>query len=196
MRIKITAGFCSIVCLLGWIDLPLCGYFLVGILVHELGHLLALKLCRIPVTGVELRFCGAVIQTEWMDYGREFGCAAAGPVAGLMLGIVTLYSVPKLAMASLGLAAFNLLPLYPMDGGRMLRALLLLLCREERAEKVLNWVTIGTCLSLMVLACWGTVYLQAGVWPIFVSLALLWRAGGKEKQLLFSGIEDKMKEQE
>ena len=176
--------------------MELCGWFLLASLVHELGHLLAMKLCGVRIEKIRLDACGAVIETGWMRYGTEWICAASGPLAGIALGLGALRGSPELAVISLGLSVFNLLPLYPMDGGRMLRDCLMHFCTEEHGEKILHWVTMGTCMVLMVLACWGAVVLQAGVWPIFAALVLLWRVGGQEKQLLFYGIEDKMKRPE
>lgn len=196
MRVRITAGFCALISILGWISPVLCVFFLIGILVHELGHLMALKLCRVSVDALELRCCGAMIRTAWMDCRRELICALAGPVCSLVFGVAVLRSVPELGLISLGLTVVNLLPLYPMDGGRILRAALMSRCREETAERIVHWTMMGTCLLLMVLACWGAAVLQAGLWPIFAALVLLWRADGKEKQLLFSGTEDKIKKQE
>lgn len=184
------------VCVFGWLDTELCGWFLLGMLLHELGHLLVLRVCGVAVRGIRIGISGAVIESGCSSYGKEFLCAAAGPAVNILLAAVVLRAVPVFAMVNTALAAVNLLPLYPLDGGRMLRSVLLLRCSQERAEKIVHWVTMGTCLTLMVLACWGTVSLQAGIWPIFAALVLLWRAGGKEKQLLFCGAADKMKEQE
>ena len=84
---------------------------------------------------------------------------------------------PLFALVSFGLAAVNLLPVYPLDGGRALRAVLYSHLDETKARKILRgalWVTLTT---LMLLACWLTVSCQAGLWPIFVALVLLCRAG-------------------
>lgn len=196
MKIKISTVFCAMVCILGWLNAVLCGWFLLGMLVHELGHLVVLRLCGVPVGGIRIGVCGAVIETGWMAYGKEIVCAAAGPAVNILIGASVLRAEPEFGLVNLALAAVNLLPFYPMDGGRMLRAVLLLCCSQEWAERIVHWATVGTCLVLMVLSCWATAALQAGVWPIFAALVLLWRAGGKEKQLLFSGAEDKMKGQE
>lgn len=196
MRIKITVGFLALACLLGWLDLKFCGCFLLGVLVHEAGHFMVLRLCGIPVTGISLGLCGAVMDTGCMSYRQEFLCAAAGPAASVLLGLPVLPFASMLGLISLGLAAVNLLPLYPLDGGRMLHAFLMLLLPQKRAERVLHTITVAVCLLLMVAACWVTVCLQAGIWPIFAALVLLWRIGGMEKQLHFSCSADKMKGQE
>lgn len=194
-RLEITFGFCAAVCALGWLNGQLTLWLLICIAAHEMGHLAALRLCGIPVLGLRLSLTGAVIRTGLMAYGQEAICAAAGPGASLLLGVVLLRVVPEAGMLSLGLAAVNLLPLYPMDGGRILAALLLR-AAPERAYRVLSRVSFAVCGILMLLACWAAAVLQMGLWPVFAALILLCRAGNTEKQLLFSVQKDKMVEQE
>lgn len=193
--IEISFGFCAAVCTLGWLNAPLTYWLLLCIAVHESGHLAALRLAGAPVLGLRLSLRGAVIRTGLMSYGQEAVCAAAGPAASLLLGAGLLRAVPEVGLLSLGLAAVNLLPLYPLDGGRILVAVLLR-AAPRQAYAVLSRVSFVVCALLMLLACWGTAALQMGLWPIFVALILLCRAGNTEKQLLFSMRRDKMEEQE
>ena len=119
-KFKVSLGFCAAVCILAWLDLSLCGSFLLCGLCHELGHLIALRLCRIPVEKIMVGTVGAVICARFSDYSRELICAAAGPAAGMILAGALFRCAPKVALVSVLLSAVNLLPLYPMDGGRIL----------------------------------------------------------------------------
>ena len=98
--------------------------FLVGVLlaalIHELGHLLALKIAGGRVLSIRLRSFGARIEAAPMSPGRTALCALAGPAAGA-LTIFAYKSLPELALAGLVQTVFNLLPVYPLDGGRALR---------------------------------------------------------------------------
>ena len=87
---------------------------------------------------------------------------------------------PELSAVSFLLGAVNCLPLYPLDGGRMLRSALALMCPAYLAEKLQHFAAAVVCSVLMVLACWATVELQAGLWPMFAVLVLLCRVASKE----------------
>lgn len=101
--------------------------------VHELGHLAALRLAGIRVRRLTLHAAGARLETDPMGPGEELCCALAGPVAGA-LTMVLWRSFPELALAGLVQTAFNLLPVYPLDGGRAWRAARALARRQDLAE--------------------------------------------------------------
>jgi len=111
--------------------------FFASVLVHELGHSRVALRYGIPIRGITLFVFGGVAQIgrEPDSPGAEFRIAIAGPLTSLGLaalfggvGIVgadvALVSVPAqwLARINLAVALFNLLPGFPLDGGRVLRA--------------------------------------------------------------------------
>lgn len=89
--------------------------------IHEAGHLIALWACGVRVSRITVGPSGAKIETGPMEPGQELFCALAGPAAGLMVCLFWRFA-PRLALCALVQSAFNLLPIYPVDGGRALRA--------------------------------------------------------------------------
>ena len=120
-RIEADGGFWLVLALMVLL-FPL--RFLAGILMaallHECGHLLAIWLTGGRVLSIRLHGGGARIEAVPMEPGREALCALAGPGLGAMT-ILAWRVFPELALAGLVQTAFNLLPIYPLDGGRAVR---------------------------------------------------------------------------
>ncbi len=107
---------------------------------HELGHAWVALRYDIGVESITLWILGGLASLSEMprEWDREFWIAVAGPgasllLAGICLGVVTVlpadltvlvFVVGFLAVTNVVLAVFNMLPAFPMDGGRVLRALL------------------------------------------------------------------------
>lgn len=111
---------------------------LVSVLVHELGHVFVAQARGAKVQGVTLMMLGGVSEIEEIpkDPSSEFKIAIIGPIVSFVIGFGLLmfrdlgdsanwylfaYWIGRLNIA---LAIFNMLPAYPMDGGRVLRALM------------------------------------------------------------------------
>ncbi len=108
----------------------------VSVLLHELGHATAARHYHIPVREITLFIFGGVaqIQEEPKSASSEFWIAIAGPIVSLLLGLLfsglaVMTPVPQLlaifryvGYVNLMLFLFNLIPGFPLDGGRVLRA--------------------------------------------------------------------------
>jgi Zn-dependent protease len=126
--------------------------FFGSVLAHELGHSLIALRNKIPVKGITLFIFGGVAQIahEPRSPGAEFRIAIAGPLtslalAGLFGGLWLLDNqIPFLAAPSMYLmrinfmlALFNMIPGFPLDGGRVLRALVWQITRNpQRATQI------------------------------------------------------------
>lgn len=149
--------------------------FLLAAALHEAGHWLALCSMQKPPCSIQCSFSGAAMETPPLSYREELIAAAAGPGASLLLGLL-MPLWPELGFFSLGLGLFNLLPLWGLDGGRMLRCALLLHLPEATAESVCRWVSAGTGTVLVLLAFHAAQRYHLGLWPVAAAVFLLLKA--------------------
>ena len=146
--------------------------FFSSILLHELGHSLVSQRCGIPVPRITLLFIGglAEISREPDDAKSELKIALGGPVVSIALSI--LFKLAYFALAALGfggsalvcdwlagtnlaLVIFNMIPGYPLDGGRVLRALIWAKTgRLRRATYISSRIGIGVSWLLIFLGVW------------------------------------------
>ena len=112
--------------------------FFLSVLAHELGHAYLALRNQVPVKGISLFFFGGVAQItqEPRTAGKEFKIAIAGPLVSLALALffeltyllgdqIPFIAAPSeyLARINLMLALFNMIPGFPLDGGRVLRSI-------------------------------------------------------------------------
>lgn len=129
-RICFDYGFCFLAALL-LLMLPLrwvAAYFLAA-WVHEMGHLLAVRLLGGRVSCLEFSARGARMHASALSPGRQLVCLLAGPGASFaLLPLVALY--PQLSFCGFVQGVYNLLPLGNMDGAGALRCIRLLIKRH------------------------------------------------------------------
>lgn len=143
--------------------------------VHELGHALAVVLSRGKILRLSLGASGARMETTPLSYRQEALCALAGPLAGLSLLLVRRYA-PWLALWGLMQSLYNLLPVYPLDGGRALRALLLLHLPLERGEALSRLVSRCALALAAGAAVYASFGLRLGLLPLALAGTLVLRA--------------------
>ena len=129
--------------------------------VHELAHVVMMLACGGRVRRLTLRFADLRIDAAGLGYRQELLAALAGPLVNLVCGALFCMRSPAFAAYSLMLGIYNLLPVWPLDGGRALYLLLVWLAGPETAEWGCRCVGLSTALA----AASGTVW-------------LMWRTGG------------------
>ncbi|USQ87358.1 site-2 protease family protein [Streptomyces phaeoluteigriseus] len=149
--------------------------FYASVLVHELAHTIAALRFKLPVRRIQLQFFGGVseIEKEAETPGREFVLAFVGPLLSLVLaglfylamqtvepGTVPGVLLAGLMVSNLIVAVFNLLPGLPLDGGRMLRAVV--------------WKITGRPMTGTIAAAWVGRALAVSV---LIGLPLLTQSG-------------------
>ena len=145
----------------------------VSVLLHELGHCLVARAFDLPVRRITIGFmAGATEITEPPQTpGREYAVAVAGPMvslllAGLGVGALPLFDrdglagrvVENVAITNGLIAAFNLLPGLPLDGGRVLRAVI--------------WRVRGDADRATWLAAWAGRVVALAVVPLLLIVVL------------------------
>ena len=149
-----------------------------SLLVHELAHSLVARRNGIKVEDITLWLLGGVsrLEGEFPDPGAELRVAGAGPLASLLLGglflllawLVMTAGVRGLVVAALAwlgginilLAVFNVIPAAPLDGGRLLRAVLWSITKDKlkaaiwsaRAGQVFGWILTVVGIYLVLVA--------------------------------------------
>lgn len=131
-------------------------------LLHEGGHLLATLLLGKKVRRFGGRGHGFSLSVEGMSYKEECLVAAAGPAVSFLLAGVfwLLYSFFKkedladFSFANAGLGLLNLLPVPPLDGGRVLFGVLALYVPIQSAEKIMLGIRFLVLLPLLGLSVW------------------------------------------
>jgi Zn-dependent protease len=145
----------------------------VSVLLHELGHSAVALRYKIPVRSITLFLFGGVAQigAEPPSAIAEFFIAIAGPLVSLALGIL-FYAVQPLvasiepisglakylAYINLSLVLFNLIPGYPLDGGRVFRAIVWAITGNMRR---------ATLIAANVGRCFAFLFIFTGVWQMF-----------------------------
>jgi Zn-dependent protease/CBS domain-containing protein len=159
--------------------------FFVSILLHELGHSLVAIRSGIAIRSITLFIFGGVARLERdpPDGRTELRMAAAGPavsvvLAGLFLGASTLvrpggtpWAVARyLALINLVVAIFNLVPAFPLDGGRLLRGFLWKSMGKARATRVA--ARAGTLFAYFLIASGVVSMLRgegiSGMWYVLI----------------------------
>jgi stage IV sporulation protein FB len=173
------------------------GLFAVGlvfgsVLLHELGHALVARRFGVHVSGIELSFFGGAAKMVEMprSANHEIAIAAAGPAVSLMLAGVGLglgalapfsdfgHWMLRIGGINLMLAAFNLIPALPMDGGRILRAVL------TRRMDFVRATDVAVKVARVVAIGFGVIGLVTPGWIMLLALApLLWMMGTQERML-------------
>jgi Zn-dependent protease/predicted transcriptional regulator len=165
------------------------------VVLHEFGHALAARKFGIATTDITLLPIGGVARIEKMpkEPKQELWVALAGPLVNLFLAIalyaglfltngisnisqVTLTNgslLARLAGVNLSLALFNLIPAFPMDGGRVLRALLG--TRMSYAKATQTAATFGQGFALV----FGIIGLFSNPFFLFIAL-FVWIGAGQE----------------
>jgi len=192
-------------------DLPEIAYWLMGlgaalafftcIVLHELGHALVARAVGIPIRGITLFLFGGVaeMENEPPSPSSEFLMAIAGPAVSAVLVVVfwiasgwvespaLVFPLQYLAIINLVVLIFNLVPAFPLDGGRVLRSILWAATKSVRRAtywaalcgQTFAWLLMG--LAILNFFAGDIVH---GIWLGLIAFFLNSAARGSYEQIL------------
>lgn len=140
---------------------------------HELAHISALRICGGKVLDIRLGSCGAIISTSPLNNKQEFFSAIVGPACSFVLTLLYRY-FPIIAICSLIQLAYNILPVYPLDGGRVVSCILKHFFCEKTVDVSLVWLRRGCLLIILIFCVYLSIVLKF-VMPLVVFTVLYLR---------------------
>jgi Zn-dependent protease len=163
------------------------GLLFLAVICHEASHALVARSLGIAVRDIVVHPLGGMTRLDWgaRDPRKEALISSAGPAINLVIAGVlwlafrdqlghegrwTSWVLVPFLMVNLALGALNLVPAFPMDGGRILRALLSTrlghLPATRVAARIGRWIAIATLLAPLLAPTLGWSFLQSLAFPI------------------------------
>ena len=170
-KIAVSGSFCLLLAIM-ILTLPL-KWIIAAVLAgafHEACHYIAIRLLGGKPGLTRLRAWNAGIPLPELSRGKELLCALAGPVGGFLLLPLLRFS-PEIALCGLAQSLYNLLPVYPLDGGRALACLTALALPPTYAQWLcgfIQWLCVG---ALIAAGLYAVAVLKLGLAPLLLACA-------------------------
>ena len=185
--------------------------------IHELGHLIAGLTMGMKPEKIELMPYGLSISFKLTptDYNttilngnlltiKKIVVALAGPLTNLVIICIAfnievgLFSNLMIIYANLLLILFNLLPIYPLDGGRILKGILHIFFGKKKAEKYSNYLSFATLIIMTFIASIAIFYMKnisiflitIFLWILYIKQDIVYRRKIKIYDLIEKTIEN------
>ena len=155
---------------------------------HELCHALAVLLTGGEIYSIRIGLSGTVMDVSEMCPWKELLCTLSGPAGSMTLFLLAEH-IPHTAICALFHGVYNLLPIYPLDGGRAICCILKLCYPHEKAVRVCRMLNrvVGVLLALCGILV--IVRLKIGILPVLTAMLFLSRAMDEKylAKMAFSG---------
>lgn len=153
-----------------------CLAWVIAMSVHELFHYVVLRFFNANIHEISLGFRGVIMKTQLLPMHVEIISALAGPTGGLTLLLFS-RRAPCVAICAAVQSAFNLLPLYPLDGGRVLLGVLQMVFNEHGIK---IYIVVKWCiLALMSVCAIAAAYSGFGIIPIIIVFLIILKSSCK-----------------
>ena len=166
--------------------------------IHELGHIFVGLIFNMKIEKLEIMPFGFSVSFEdsVTENFKNIFVAAAGPLVTLALILIFFNIEIKLKQeiiySNILILIYNLMPIYPLDGGRIIKGILQIKVEEERAQKMI-WKLTKITMIIITFVCSIAVYYFKNI-AIFLSCIFLWiiilRIEEKRRKLLIFSEEN------
>lgn len=170
--------------LFAWVDpiIVVCLFF--AVLFHEMGHAWAADRLgyRVSSITIDLFFGSADVEMEHCPPSDSIKIVSMGPLTNLLLFGISMTAIglfpgtpfiAPFAAVNIILFLFNILPIFPMDGGRIAKDILTMKMRDRlAAKKTAGWISLITTSALLVFTVASGNFLTAAFCLLFAYLAL------------------------
>lgn len=146
--------------------------WIVAILVHEIFHYIALRLFGYPICQIHIGLHGVKMVTEESRGKSGVCCALAGPLSGFLLLFFVRW-IPRIGICGLVLSVYNMLPFYPLDGGRALRCILQGVIKNGAAIKIHRGIEIAVFAAIVIMLLIIFILLGLKILPVIGIACLL-----------------------
>ena len=172
-QIHISGGFCVLLAVMVLlVPLPWLVACMVAAVFHELCHYAAIRLLCGDCAGIFVHCFAAKLPLPEMSATKEILCALAGPAGGLLLLCLSPW-LPRIGLCAAVQSMYNLIPIYPLDGGRALRCGLSMVLKPPMAERVSACIGQICKWGIVWLGIYGSLGLGFGIFPLLLA-ALFW----------------------
>lgn len=172
MQIKVNVQiflFIAIFILTHQIEIYAC--IMIFSLIHELGHMLAGIFLRLKPKTLNFMPLGIMLTFETYEYSnlvemKKIFIAIAGPLTNLIICIIVKllhidYAMKQIIIYSnLLITLFNLIPLYPLDGGRILKCIIKLKCKGIKVDTIINKISNSLIIILTAISSVAILYFK------------------------------------
>ena len=154
------------------VPLPWLFAWIFAAIIHEACHCLAVWICGGRLEQISVSLQGIEIRSNIENPWQSALCSLAGPIGGAFL-LLFADQFPRIAICALIQSVYNILPVYPLDGGHVIRNLLYAVVPSKIAEATCRCLELLTIIAMYGYVFWLSIFYRLGVLPLFVVIIFL-----------------------